>query len=139
MKRVEVPDRLYRPNVWGVLGGLVNIGGFVGGVYHGIKDAKGIAIAPNLESFLMYAPAITSGLCGMKFGAKMMKDKDIVRQMREHIDSSAPSYIDESQKQAAQGCQSGCSTIVSGAGGAAFSGLITLMGYGIGTWVGNQV
>jgi hypothetical protein len=126
MQKIEIPADHYKPSAISCVGGLTSLGGIIAGIYHGIHDAKGIPIDPNLENALSYAPAVIGAYIGIGTTSKLLADPRIRAQMPQ-----VPAEV--------EGCQKGCNGLTGIIGGGAITGAMTYVGYLIGGAIGKNI
>lgn len=76
------------PGPAGCVNALVGLGSFITGIYHGVRDAKGLPIEPSLDNMLMYGPSIVGAVVGT-YVADEMKDHPMMREKLSEIPPEA--------------------------------------------------
>jgi hypothetical protein len=104
----------FEPSGYNCLLGMIGMGSFVAGLYHGLSDAKGVPMNPGLEDTLMYLPSVVGGFAGTSLPARLKN------------------FLPQPSQQAPEGCN-GCMGFVSGA---LVTGAWNVAGYGLGRILG---
>lgn len=125
MPILKIPSDYYRPSALNCAGALTGFTALISGIYHGVGDAHGAELTQSLENILMFGPSALGAVVGYSQASNVIQDPRITEQLPE---------IPEEVK----GCTTGCQKIIGGITGTLFPGLLNLVGYGIGNYVGNQ-
>ncbi|MFH1451745.1 MAG: hypothetical protein ABIF88_01070 [archaeon] len=113
---------------------LVNLRGFVAGVYLGLSESQGNYISPELHGTLKYGAMGLNGLIGLIGGTAIVNDSDSLDSIIENMPSPPPNMEVDNPEGCTKGCF-GCGFPVMGAlSGAGF----TYLGYFIGGLFGKS-
>ena len=117
----------------GCLTSLVTLGGFVGGIYHGIADSKGIGMGNGLETMVKWAPATINGLFGLSLGPMTAEANS--EEMAYKIKAQNP-YID---MESARNFSKAGLTLSGPVAGFGMTAGFCYLGYIIGNSIGNNI
>jgi hypothetical protein len=110
-----MPQSPFEPSGYNCLTGLIGMGGFIAGIYHGLSDAKGVPMNPSLENTLIALPSIVGGFVGTKLFDRL----------------EGSNYLPPIPPEA-----KGCQPVAGFIGGAVAVGAWNLAGYGLGRLLG---
>ena len=104
----------FEPSGYNCLLGLIGMGSFVAGIYHGVSDAKGVPMNPGLENTLTYLPSAVGGFASTSLPARLKN------------------FLPPTSQQLPEGC-GGC---IGFASGALVTGAWNVAGYALGRLLG---
>jgi hypothetical protein len=125
---------------YGCASGLINMGGFIAGIYMGLANSKGHSLDPTTINLIKYTPVVLNAGVGFFGGIAMGSDQETLDEMiRNNPRPISPFEVpgDSGQEQAV-GCYRNCMPPLAAVAIAGSGWLFTYAGYVTGNIMGSQ-